>query len=134
MITGIDHIAIGVADIEKAIEFYTKGLNFRLGRRGTHNLSGKAIVFIHDPVTRVKIELIETEPDKVGFSHIAFNSTDIEEETQSLKDEYGMEPVRGPKRTEAAQMMTAHFEGFDGLPTQLCCYDEGAVDTVLPEE
>ena len=134
MINGIDHIAIGVADIEAAIAFYTKALNFRLGRRGTHKLSGKAIVFIHDPVTTVKIELIETDEAHVGFSHIAFKSTDIEAEAAKLKEDYDMTPLRGPQRTEAAQMMTAHYEAFDRLPTQLCCYDDGAKDTTMPPE
>lgn len=131
MITQIDHIALGVEDIEATISFFTQQLNFRVGRRGTHMVSGRPIVFIWDPGTGTKFELIEVEAGKGGVDHFAFRSDDIAQDCKAFSEE-GYPPVRGPKRTEPAKMETAHFVAHEGLKIQICNYDEGAEDSILP--
>lgn len=131
MITQLDHIALGVEDIEATIDFFTKRLNFRVGRRGTHMMSGRPIVFIWDPGTGSKFELIEVDPGKGGVDHFAFRSDDVEQDCSDLTED-GYPPVRGPKRTETAKMETAHFVAHEGLKIQICKYDEDAEDTILP--
>lgn len=132
MITQLDHIALGVENIEAAIAFFTERLNFRIGRRGTHMQSGRPIVFIWEPGTGAKFELIEVDPGKGGVDHFAFRTDDVAEDCEAMTQE-GYPPVRGPKRTETAKMETAHFNAFEGLKVQICKYDEGAEDTILPE-
>jgi catechol 2,3-dioxygenase-like lactoylglutathione lyase family enzyme len=132
MIQRLDHIALCVEDIEASIDFFTKRLNFRIGRRGTHNMTGRPIVFLWEPGSGVKFELIEVDAGKGGVDHFAFISDDVQGEVEAFTAD-GMPAVRGPKRTETAKMLTAHFVANEGMKVQVCYYDEGAEDTLMPD-
>lgn len=65
MVTGVGHICIGVEDLDRATEFYTKKLGFEFVRRMNLpsgavlvRLTAPAIAFFRDP-DGVEIELLE---------------------------------------------------------------------------
>lgn len=131
MIKKIDHIALAVSDFEGFITFFCENLGFRLGRRGTHNQTGKAIAFLWEPGSGVKIELIESEEKTARVDHWAFISDNIPGDSEALSAK-GLPPQRGPLRNEKAKMQTAHFVGPEGLKFQLCDYDSDAEDIHMP--
>ena len=132
MIQRIDHFAIAVRDFETFLQFYCETLGFRLGRRGTHNLTGKAIAFLWDPGSPVKIELIESEHDATPrLDHLAMISDDVDGDSHALT-EAGLPPNRGPLRNDRAKMHTAHFVGPEAFKFQLCDYDDDAAEMTPP--
>jgi len=127
MIERIDHVAIGVKDLDERIEFFTVALGMVLKRRGTHVGSGGRIAFIADAASGFKIELIEIPDRQEGLMHFAFRVDDVAAEHQRLTG-LGLSPQRGPLRLEAAKAGTALLRDASGLELQILCYDPDSPD------
>ena len=127
MIEQIDHIAMGVADIEERIAFFTSNLGMTLGRRGTHRATGGMIAFLWDPRTGFKIELIETPDKQVGFMHVAYRVGDVPVAVSTLES-LGCERISGPARLDAAKADTAQLRDPTGLAVQVIRYDPDSPD------
>ena len=89
----IDHIDITVEDLEKAEEYFTKKLGFKLLRRTEHagksiELTSPAGDFFFD-LHQGSEELYKRERERPGgpchFGHIAFKVDDINKECEELK-------------------------------------------------
>lgn len=127
MIEQIDHLAMGVRDIDERIAFFTTVLGWTLKRCGTHNGSGGRIAFVADPATGFKIELIETPDRQEGLMHLAFRVGDVTGSYEKLLGA-GLEPLRGPLRLDAAKADTALLRDATGLEVQLIRYDADSPD------
>ena len=106
----IDHIDVSVDDLEKAEEYFTKKLGFKLMRRtyeGTGiELTSPAGDFFLD-LHQGTEELYKRERERPGgaghFQHIAFKVDDVNKEVEELKskgvsfvgDAPGFNPVSG---------------------------------------
>lgn len=125
----IDHVAIGVASVDDAIGVLCGRLGLREGRRGTHNATGRPIVFLHDDATGVKIELTETGSGDCGLHHIAFGATDPDEVDRVHDDlvAAGFASRRAPFRLDVASARTTLVgpPALDWL-VQVIAYDPGA--------
>jgi len=129
----LDHIALGVRDIDAAIEFFSKTLGYRVGRRGRHGITGRPINFIWEPGSGVKIELIEAPSQEADtLFHLAFTSDNLEKDSENLK-KHGCTTVTATKRNEAAKMWTVHFKALNGYRIQLCRYDDDAAELNMPD-
>ncbi len=127
MIEQIDHLAMGVRDIDERISFFTGVLGWTLGRRGTHIGSGGRIAFVSDPATGFKIELIETPDRQEGLMHLAFRVDDVAASRESLLTA-GLEGVRGPLRLDAGKAETALLRDATGMEVQIIRYDADSPD------
>lgn len=95
MITGLDHIAIAVPDLEKAIERFAEdfGLNMT-GREDVPSAKTSAAFF---PIEKSNIELVHPlngegpvqkyldKNGRGGIHHLCFRSDNIEEDVERLK-------------------------------------------------
>jgi len=103
MITGFDHIGITVKDLDKSIEFYTRILDFKEGRKFEYLERGVTILFLN--VGKVQLELFghskevleaEKKPLQAGVAHIALEVENLNETYEKLKAR-GIEFEREPR-------------------------------------
>ncbi len=95
MITALDHIAIAVPDLEKAIARFME--DFGLEFKGTEDVEAAKTSTAFFPVPPTQIELVHPlngegpiakylEKKPGGLHHICFRSDNIEEDVARLKD------------------------------------------------
>ena len=121
----IDHIDITVDDLEKAEEYFTKKLGFKLLRRTEHG--GKSIELqspagdfffeFHQGSEEVyKAERERERPEwSCLFGHIAFKVDDINKEFEELKSKgVPIRPEGGPELTTTTGRTLAEIEDADG--------------------
>jgi catechol 2,3-dioxygenase-like lactoylglutathione lyase family enzyme len=123
MIKYLDHVAIIVSDMDRAIEFYSEVLGLKLildGRpKGGEKKSflgtkSKAIVALSEDKNRTmeKVEYI------AGVNHVAFGVDDVEKSSRILK-ERGVQFVE-IKVGEDGKPNAYHFVDPDGLEFEIC--------------
>ncbi|KZZ00339.1 methylmalonyl-CoA epimerase, partial [Oleiphilus sp. HI0073] len=94
MITGLDHIAIAVPDLEKAIQRFVE--DFGLTFKGKEDVEDALTSTAFFPVDKPSIELIHPlrgqgpvqkylEKKGGGMHHLCFRSDDIEADVERLK-------------------------------------------------
>ncbi|KZZ79087.1 methylmalonyl-CoA epimerase, partial [Oleiphilus sp. HI0133] len=94
MITGLDHIAIAVPDLEKAIQRFAE--DFGLTFKGKEDVEDALTSTAFFPVDKPSIELIHPlrgqgpvqkylEKKGGGMHHLCFRSDDIEADVERLK-------------------------------------------------
>jgi glyoxylase I family protein len=122
MIRYVDHVAVTVRDLERAIAFYAK-LGFSVVRRGASASNkiafvgnGLAELELFEPKTGVSGPARTLLEDEVGIKHIAFHVDDIDDAVATLEG-------RGVTFTSAVRRTgtRAHvfFTDPDGTPLQL---------------
>ncbi len=126
MIEGMDHIALGVSDLDERISFFTHTLGLRLGRIGTHFATGKRIAILGDE-GGFKIELIEGRSESQVLEHIAYRVDDVALEHARLVMN-GCKSIRGPHELAAAKAVTALVEDPSGLQIQIIKYQKDSPD------
>ncbi|MEX0999572.1 MAG: VOC family protein [Thermodesulfobacteriota bacterium] len=122
MIKDLDHVAIVVSDMDRAIEFYTQILELKLILDGRLNggekksfvgTKSKAIIALSEDKNRAlqKGEYAE------GVNHVAFGVDDIEKSSQVLKDK-GIEFIE-IKMGDDGKAKAYHFLDPDGLELEI---------------
>jgi len=122
----LDHVALGVADLDERLRFLADTLGFTLRRVGTNVRTDGRIAMLGHPDTQVKIELIES-PDQQGFLHLAVRVDDVRAEFDRLAAA-GLTPVRAPFRLDAAKADSALLQDPAGWMIQLVHYDPDSPD------
>jgi catechol 2,3-dioxygenase-like lactoylglutathione lyase family enzyme len=125
----LDHLAIGVADLDAQIELFTRAFGMRTLRLGTRFGSGERIALLHQPGSSFKLELIESGEPNV-LLHLAQRTDDLADATARLLRS-GLRQLRDAHRLEAARAETSLFEDRSGLKVQLIRYDPDSPD--MPE-
>jgi len=112
MIVGLHHVAIGVNDFDKALQFYTQALGFEVVQRGDFDNDGPANQAIGLDNVKAKMAMLKTSnafvelweysnptpedlrsrPCDYGYPHLALQVDDIESEYSRLQ-EHGMKFV-----------------------------------------
>jgi catechol 2,3-dioxygenase-like lactoylglutathione lyase family enzyme len=126
MIQDIDHIALGVRDVDERIAFFTGTLGMQLKRVGTQFGTGSRIAFLADS-SGFKIELIETGSDQPALLHLAYRADNVEEEHGRLVSA-GCTSIRGPHELAAAMATTALLQDPSRLQIQLVRYAPDSPD------
>jgi len=96
-----EHIAVGVTDLEKSVEFYTKVLGFSILRRSATHTEAGDIDIVYVNRGPYAMELIAVQPRKaegkptesavseartrIGMSHIGFAVDNLDEELKRLE-------------------------------------------------
>jgi len=123
MIKNLDHVAIIVSDMDRAIEFYTEVLGLRLisdGRpKGGEKKSflgtkSKAIVALSEDKNRT----LQKGGYLAGVDHVAFGVDDAEKSSGILK-ERGVEFIE-IKLGDDGKPKAYHFLDPDGLELEIC--------------
>lgn len=122
----LDHVALGVHDLDERIAFLTGTLGMKLGRIGKHVKTGGRIAMIWD-LAGFKLELIELPNDQPGFQHLAYRVEDVEAAHATLV-ERGCTTIRGPHEIGAAKATTALVEDPSGLQIQVIKYAPDSPD------
>lgn len=78
----IDHINLTVPNLEKAVEFYTSVLGYKVEHRFI--LDGMDFVFVSDG--NVTYEIIEGDVPQAKFDHIAYVSENIKADYEYYKN------------------------------------------------
>jgi catechol 2,3-dioxygenase-like lactoylglutathione lyase family enzyme len=126
MIGALDHVALGVRDLEERLAFLTGTLGMTIKRRGTHFKSGRPIVLVADS-NGFKLELIEVDADEPAFMHLAYRTDDVAADYNQLI-ERGCEGIRGPHELEAARAETAIVRDSSRLQVQIIKYQPDSPD------
>lgn len=123
LIKGLDHIAVIVSDMDRAIEFYTNVLGLKLikdgrpegGRKKTFiGTDKKAILALAEDNGRRRVAGDSVE----GVNHIAFFVDDIEKASGLLR-ERGVNFIE-EKISEDGKIKAYHFLDPDGLELEIC--------------
>ena len=126
MIGSLDHVALGVRDLEERIAFLTRHLGMTVKRRGTHFKTGKGIVLLAD-ANGFKLELIEADVDEPTFMHLAYRVEDVPGAYARLLD-IGCDSIRGPHELKASMSQTALVQDASKLQIQIVKYDPASPD------
>jgi catechol 2,3-dioxygenase-like lactoylglutathione lyase family enzyme len=122
----LDHVALGVHDMDERIAFLTGTLGMTLKRMGTHFKSGGRIAMIAD-ANGFKLELIELPNETPGLQHVAYRVEDVDAAYGRLVEE-GCTGIRGPHELAAAKAVTALVEDPSGLQVQVIKYAPDSPD------
>jgi catechol 2,3-dioxygenase-like lactoylglutathione lyase family enzyme len=122
----IDHVALGVHDLDERIAFLTGTLGMTLKRIGTYVRTGGRIAMIAD-AAGFKLELIELPDEEPGFQHVAYRVEDVDAAYAHLLDE-GCSSIRGPHPIAAAKAQTALVKDEAGLQIQVIKYEPDSPD------
>lgn len=126
MIGALDHVALGVRNMEERIAFLTGTLGMTVKRRGTHFKSGRPIVLVADS-NGFKLELIEVDADEPTLMHLAYRVEDVAAAYDRLLGE-GCESIRGPHELKAARAETAIVQDASKLQVQIIKYQPDSPD------
>jgi catechol 2,3-dioxygenase-like lactoylglutathione lyase family enzyme len=122
----LDHVALGVHDLDERIAFLTGTLGMKLGRIGKHVKTGGRIAMIAD-ANGFKLELIELPDEAPGLQHIAYRVEDVDAAYARLLEQ-GCTGIRGPHELAAAKAVTALVEDPAGLQVQVIKYAPDSPD------
>lgn len=124
MIKKVEHTAIIVKDIDKALEFYSSIFDFKLRIRGSNERREMAFIY-HENQPDFEIELIRDiapitqEYSTVGIvNHIAFTVENIEESIKYFSSK-GIKFKSDNPNIAIGGAKTIFFDGPDGESLQL---------------
>ncbi len=126
MIERLDHVAVAVPDLDEHVDLLTTRFGLRLRRTGVHRPTGARLALLDDPVSGLKLELVESDGE-AGFLHFAFAVDDVAAEHGRLEAE-GLDGSRGVARIDAAKADSAMLATTGGLELQLVRYDADSPD------
>jgi catechol 2,3-dioxygenase-like lactoylglutathione lyase family enzyme len=115
-ISGFDHVAFAVPDLDQQVERLTGMLGMVVERRSEH------YALVSDPASGFKIELSDSPDGKAHFRHLGFRTPDVEGAHAALVDA-GMTSTEAPHRRDFARMQTSFLKEASGLEVQLVKYD-----------
>jgi methylmalonyl-CoA/ethylmalonyl-CoA epimerase len=135
MIVALDHIAIAVPDLQRAIDRFLG--DFGLTFEGTENVEAAKTTTAFFPIDGTSIELVHPldgqgplvqhlEKRGPGIHHLCFRSDNLDEDVVNLKDKgyrfLSDEPSIGAHNT---RVIFIHPKSCDGVLIELNEYPEG---------
>ncbi len=138
MIEEFHHVAIGVSDLDKAVEFYTETLGMELDYSAHHigaivdkvvNIENAELDVQVVKKDGIRLELIDyvgkkkkdggyTEQDSLGLLHICFRVSEIDKEYERIKS-LGWKPNTPPVVTRENGPKLFYFKGPDNVIIEL---------------
>lgn len=120
-IKGIDHVAIAVTDMDRAIEFYSEILGLKVHHDGRKEGASKKSFLGTKSATLVALTEVHNRGKGKGFvegvSHVAFSVDDAEKTSKVLK-ERGVEFIE-EKADKDGKGKAYHFLDPDGLELEI---------------
>jgi methylmalonyl-CoA/ethylmalonyl-CoA epimerase len=122
MITGIDHVAIVVSDMDRSIEFYNEVLGLRILKDG-RNEEGEKKSFLgtkdHTLVALTEDKKLNSDNSQIveRVAHVAFRVDDVEKARETLKRK-GVIFIE-EKVEKDGKIKAYHFLDPDGLELEI---------------
>ena len=116
-ISGFDHVALAVPDLDQQVERFTTQMGMVVQSRS------ERYALLKDPTSGFKIELSPSADGEAHFRHLGFRAGDVDAGHQALV-RAGMASTEAPHRRDFARMYTAFLKDESGLEVQLVKYDE----------
>jgi len=116
-ISGFDHIALAVPNLDEQVERFTATMGMVLQGRS------ERYALVADPHSGFKIELSLSADAETHFRHLGFRTSDVDAGYQTLVDS-GLTSTEAPHRRDFAKMYTAFLKDDSGLEVQLVKYDQ----------
>ena len=120
MIKGIDHVAIIVSNMDRAIKFYNEVLGLKIHHDGRREGEGKKSFLGTKSTTLVALTEDENRRKEgfvQGVDHVAFRVDDVEKASKVLK-ERGVEFIE-EKLDKDGKRKSYHFFDPDGLELEI---------------
>lgn len=129
MITALDHIAIAVPDLQRAVERFTK--DFDLACAGTEDVADAKTTTAFFPLPPTSIELVHPlngegpvakylEKKPGGIHHLCFRTDDINADIQRLKQKGYQFLSESPQPgAHGCQVIFIHPKSCDGVLIEL---------------
>ena len=115
-ISGFDHIAFAVPDLDAQVERFTTMMGMVVQSRS------ERFALVADPVSGFKIEISLSDDTNSRLRHLGFRCDDVDAGHEELVGA-GMTSAEAPHRREFARMYTAFLREPSGLEVQLVKYD-----------
>lgn len=116
-ISGFDHIALAVPNLDEQVERFTTLMGMVVQSRSEH------FALIADPSSGFKIELSLSQDGESHFRHLGFRAADVDAGHQELV-QAGLTSTEAPHHRDFAGMYTAFLKDASGLELQLVKYDQ----------
>jgi lactoylglutathione lyase len=122
MITGIDHVAIAVSDMDRSIQFYSEVLGLSLLEDG-RNEGGKKKSFLgtkdHTLIALTEDKKLNRDKSQIveSVAHVAFKVDDVEKASKLLR-ERGVNFIE-EKVEKDGKIKAYHFLDPDGLELEI---------------
>jgi catechol 2,3-dioxygenase-like lactoylglutathione lyase family enzyme len=121
-IGAIDHVALGVPDLDARVELLVRDFALRLLRYGNVPATGARMAMLADADGN-RLELVETPgADAPTFLHLAFRTPDVDAAHADALAA-GLASTRPPHPLPADRARTALVSDGRGLQLQLIAYD-----------
>ncbi len=118
----LDHVAVGVEDLEKALQLFEKYLGVKVVRKSTIPGTSTNIAFIQEPESRAQLEVIDKKAHgTVTLEHIAFQVENVDVKFAEFK-KLGFIVEKEPHDIPAANARSALLRDETGLRFQLIAY------------
>jgi catechol 2,3-dioxygenase-like lactoylglutathione lyase family enzyme len=122
-IGGLDHVALGVPDLDARIELLVDACSMRLLRRGTVAATGQRMAMLADEAGN-RLELVEVlDASAPVFLHLAFRTADVDAAYADAIAR-GLLSKRTPHALEADRARTALLSDGRGFDLQVIAYGE----------
>jgi catechol 2,3-dioxygenase-like lactoylglutathione lyase family enzyme len=122
MLRGLDHVALGVPDLDSGIELMVGTCGMQLLYTNTVTATGQRMAMLEDSDGR-KLELIETAREETPrFLHVAFLTDDVDAACEALVAD-GWQTKREPHDLPRANARTALVSRY-GFDLQVIAYKE----------
>lgn len=115
-VSGFDHIALAVPDIDAQVERFTSGMGMVVQSRS------ETFALVEDPVSGIKFELTRSTDGEAHVRHLGFRADEVDSAHQELVDA-GMLSSEAPHRRDFARMYTSFLREDNDLEIQLVKYD-----------
>jgi catechol 2,3-dioxygenase-like lactoylglutathione lyase family enzyme len=115
-VSGFDHIALAVPDLDAQVERFTSMMGMVVQSRSDQ------FALVADPVSGFKIELSRSPDSQAHLRHLGFRCEDVDGGHEELV-QAGMTSSEAPHRRDFAHMYTAFLREENGLEVQLVKYD-----------
>jgi catechol 2,3-dioxygenase-like lactoylglutathione lyase family enzyme len=121
-ITGIDHVAIVVSDMDRSIKFYNEVLGLTILKDG-RNEGGQKKSFLgtkdHTLIALTEDKRLNCDKSQIveSVAHVAFKVVDVEKASKALKDK-GVTFIE-EKVEKDGKIKAYHFHDPDGLELEI---------------
>jgi lactoylglutathione lyase len=122
LITGIDHVAITVSDMDRSIEFYNEVLGLSILKDG-RNEGGEKKSFLgtkdHTSIALTEDKKLNRDKSQIveSVAHVAFKVVDVEKARETLKSK-GVTFIE-EKVEKDGKVKAYHFLDPDGLELEI---------------
>jgi catechol 2,3-dioxygenase-like lactoylglutathione lyase family enzyme len=115
----LDHVAVGVKNLDAVISILVKEFGFTVVRKGKLHGGINRLAFLKEPNTGALFEIVElSDKDESVLMHFAFRVNNVDSELEKLRKK-GFDVVKEPHDIPAAKIRSALLDAKSKIKIQL---------------